>query len=97
MSVSVISPVSSNFCIRKHARICTHAYAHIQISIISPDILAGFGNVPHAEANNVDASSSFITALHTRPGAIRNFPELLSSFGNEGEEEKEEEKNSPRR
>lgn len=32
----------------------------------------------HAEANNVDASSSFITALHTCPGAIRNFPELLS-------------------
>lgn len=42
----------------------------------------------HAEANNVDASSSFITALHTCPGAIRNFPELLSYPAMRGEEEK---------
>lgn len=30
MSVSVISPMSSNFCIREHA------HAHIAISIVSP-------------------------------------------------------------
>lgn len=46
----------------------------------------------HAEANNVDASSPFITALHTCPGAIRNFPELLSYPAMRGEEEEEKKK-----
>lgn len=46
----------------------------------------------HAEANNVDASSSFITALHTCPGAIRNLPELLSYPAMRGEEEEEKKK-----
>lgn len=47
------------------------------------------------EANNVDASSSFITALHTCPGAIRNFPELLSCPAMRWKKEKKKKKSSP--
>lgn len=41
MSVSVISPMSSNFCIRERAHTGMHVHTHIEISVISPAILAG--------------------------------------------------------
>lgn len=50
----------------------------------------------HAEANNVDASSSFITALHTCPGAIRNFPELLSYPAMRGKKKKKKSSTRPK-
>lgn len=73
--VSVISPMSSNFCIREHTQ--RHAHTHIQISNITPAILGG-----HRESTTLSqrCRCEVLSALSTLAQQQGTFPAPRNFF-----------------